>query len=283
MIHLKMRMLDYEQISYYGQARTYINSLLLRGIMKLISWNVNGIRAILGKGHFQEFVAQENPDILCLQETKAMREQVQGLELKGYEQFWNSADKKGYSGTAIFTKKSPDSIQYDLPQKEHRMEGRVIAAEFPKFHLVNVYTPNAQHKLARIDYRMKWDRDFLNFVHTLDKSKPVIFCGDLNVAHKEIDLANPEQNRMNPGFSDQERAGFENILGKGFIDTFREFNKEPEQYSWWTYRFNARQRNIGWRIDYWMLSNDMRTQLKDAFIRQDVLGSDHCPVGMILK
>jgi len=252
-------------------------------MMKLVSWNVNGIRAILRKGELQNYVGKEDPDILCIQETKAHPDQVENLQLDGYKKFWNAADKKGYSGTAIFTKKSPDNVWYDLPQQEHQREGRVIGVEFPKYHLVNVYTPNAQHKLARIDYRMKWDQDFLNHMHKLEKDKPVIFCGDLNVAHTEIDLANPETNRKNPGFSDQERAGFTNILSKGFMDSFRLFNQEPHQYTWWTYRFNARARNIGWRIDYFMVSPELRKQLKDAFIQQHWYGSDHCPVGIHLK
>jgi len=249
--------------------------------MRLLSWNLNGIRAMIGKG-FVDIVHNDQPDILCVQETKAHPDQV-GLELKGYSQYWNSAEKKGYSGTAIFTKKKPLDVSYGLGIEHHDKEGRVITLEFPKFYLVNVYTPNAKPGLLRLDYRMQWDKDFLSHCKKLEKNKPVIICGDLNVAHKEIDLRNPRANKNNPGFSPNERKGFDNIVGKGFIDTFREFNKEPDQYSWWSYRFNSRAKNIGWRIDYFLISPDLRKQLKDAFIMPEVMGSDHCPVGIVLK
>lgn len=249
--------------------------------MKLISWNVNGIRAILKK-NFNDYVLEENPDVLCLQETKAHPDQV-GEVLSHYKHsFWNSAVRKGYSGTAVFTKKAPLNVTYGLGIEEHDQEGRVVTVEFESFYLVNVYTPNAQEELKRIEYRMQWDQAFLKYLKNLEKTKPVIFCGDLNVAHTEIDLANPTNNRGNPGFSDEERQGFENILKAGFLDTFREFNKDPHHYTWWSYRFQARLRNIGWRIDYFLISPSLRPSLKKAFIRDDVLGSDHCPVGIQL-
>jgi len=216
--------------------------------MKLISWNVNGIRAVLKKD-FLKFVQKEKPDVLCLQEIKAHPDQVDSI-LEDYQQYWNDANKKGYAGTAIFTKKKPLSVTYDLGIKEHDKEGRVITIEFPKFYLVNVYTPNAQRELKRLKYRQKWNKDFLKYLKKLEKKKPVIFCGDLNVAHKEIDLANPKANKKNAGFTQEERDDFSKIIDSGFIDTFREFNKKPDQYTWWTYRFNARKKNIGWRIDY---------------------------------
>lgn len=249
--------------------------------MKLISWNVNGIRAVLGKG-FLDYVNAEDPDILCLQETRAHPDQVD-MSLKQYpHHFWNSAEKKGYSGTAIFSKTEPLGVFYEMGKKDHTGEGRIITVEYKEYYLVNVYTPNAQQGLARLDYRMEWDRDFLLFLKNLEKNKPVVFCGDLNVAHKEIDLKNPKVNRNNAGFTDQEREGFSNYVNYGFIDTFREFNQEPGQYTWWSYRFNARKKNIGWRIDYFCISASLRPSLQDAFIRPEVLGSDHCPVGIIL-
>jgi exodeoxyribonuclease-3 len=249
--------------------------------MKLISWNVNGIRAVLGKG-FLDYVNAEDPDILCLQETRAHPDQVD-MSLKQYpHHFWNSAEKKGYSGTAIFSKTEPLGVFYEMGKKDHTGEGRIITVEYKEYYLVNVYTPNAQQGLARLDYRMEWDRDFLLFLKNLEKNKPVVFCGDLNVAHKEIDLKNPKANRNNAGFTDQEREGFSNYVNYGFIDTFREFNQEPGQYTWWSYRFNAREKNIGWRIDYFCISASLRPSLQDAFIRPEVLGSDHCPVGIIL-
>ena len=249
--------------------------------MKLISWNVNGIRAALNKG-FMDFVNKEAPDVLCIQETKAHPDQVQ-LNIPGYAQFWNAAEKKGYSGTAIFTKVKPESHTKDMGMKEHDNEGRVISLEFPNFFLVNVYTPNSQRGLTRLDYRQKWDNDFRNHILKLERKKPVIFCGDLNVAHKEIDLANPKSNRKNAGFTDEERDGFDKHLGAGYIDTFRQFNDKPDNYSWWSYMFNARAKNVGWRIDYFCASQELKNKLKDAFIRPEIMGSDHCPVGLVLK
>jgi len=247
--------------------------------MKMISWNVNGIRAAIKKG-FKDFVAQENPDILCVQETKARPEQVEEVFPK-YEMYWNSAEKKGYSGTLVFTKKKPISVVNDMSIKKHDQEGRVIAVEYENFYLVNVYTPNAQRDLARLGYRMKWDSDFLKYVKKLEENKPVIVCGDLNVAHTEIDLANPKTNRENAGFTDEERMGFTNIVKAGFIDSFREFNQEKGHYTWWSYMHQARPRNIGWRIDYFCLSKSLKSQLKKAFIKPSVMGSDHCPVGIL--
>jgi len=246
--------------------------------MKLISWNVNGIRAALGKG-LPDFFTAEQPDILCLQETKAQREQVEmdWLDSK-YHQFWNSAEKKGYSGTAIFTKRKPISESYGLGKKEFDNEGRVITLEFTKFYVVTVYTPNSQNELKRLDYRMKWDKAFLKHVSKLEKEKPVLFCGDLNVAHKEIDLARPKPNRKNAGFTDEERAGLDAMVDAGFVDTFREFDEGAEKYSWWSFRGGARSRNVGWRLDYWWASGSMRKKLKDARILNEVMGSDHCPV-----
>ena len=249
---------------------------------KIISWNVNGIRAILSK-NFWEFFEEEQPDILCLQETKAQQEQVE-LELEGYHQYWNSAEKKGYSGTAIFTKVKPLNVIYDLGIEEHDKEGRVITLEFKDYFLVTVYTPNSKAGLKRLDYRsQEWDVAFLDFVKNLDKKKPVIFCGDLNVAHKEIDLANPAANVKNAGFTPQERAGFNKIVKAGFVDTFRAFNDEPQQYTWWSYRTRARERNVGWRIDYFCVSERAMAQVKDAAILAHVMGSDHCPVSIAVE
>ena len=248
--------------------------------MKLISWNVNGIRAAIKKG-FADFIQEADPDILCVQETKAQDHQVE-LEIKGYEQFWCSAEKKGYSGTAIFTKIRPLNVTYGLGIDEHDHEGRVINLEFDDFILVNVYTPNSQNELKRLNYRQQWDRDFLTHLKKLEDNKPVIFCGDLNVAHTEIDLKNPKSNERNAGFTIEEREGFSTYLQNGFIDTFREFNKEPGNYSWWSYRFNARAKNIGWRIDYFCISEALRPRLENAFILPEVMGSDHCPVGITL-
>lgn len=246
--------------------------------MKIISWNVNGLRAALKKG-FESFVKKENPDILCIQETKAHPDQV-GALLPEYQPYWNSAQRKGYSGTSIFTRITPLNVSYGMGITEHDQEGRVITLEFRKFYLVNVYTPNAQRDLARLKYRMNWDRDFLKYVKSLEKKKPVVFCGDLNVAYKEIDLANPSSNRGNAGFTDEEREGFSNIMGAGFIDTFREFNQEPGNYTWWSYMHQARAKNIGWRIDYFCISPTLREYLKSAFIQPQVMGSDHCPIGI---
>ncbi len=249
--------------------------------MKILSWNVNGIRAAQKKG-FADFMAESNPDIICLQETKARPEQVE-LDLPEYHQYWNSAEKKGYSGTAIFTKEEPLSVKNDMDIPEHDTEGRVIAAEYSDYYLVTVYTPNAKRGLLRLDYRSQsWDPDFLAYMKELEKNKPVIFCGDLNVAHTEIDLANPKSNRKNAGFTDEERAGFDNILAAGFIDTFREFESGGGHYTWWSYIGGARARNVGWRIDYFCISPALRPRLQSAFILSDVMGSDHCPVGIVI-
>ena len=250
--------------------------------MKLISWNVNGIRAAINKG-FTDFVAKEDPDILCIQETKAHPDQVDKM-MHDYAHHWNSAEKKGYSGTAIFSKTTPKNVTYDMGIEEHDKEGRVITLEYPKFHLVNVYTPNSQRGLLRLDYRQQWDKDFLAHCQKLQKTKPVIFCGDLNVAHKEIDLKNPKSNRRNAGFTDEERKGFDNIQAAGFIDSFRHFYPDKiDQYTWWSYMFNARAKNVGWRIDYFCVDPKLKGSLKDAFILPEVTGSDHCPVGILLK
>jgi len=249
--------------------------------MKMISWNVNGIRACLKNG-FMDFLERESPDIMCIQETKVQSGQVQ-LGLDGYFQYWNYAERKGYSGTAVFTKIKPNDVILGIKNSEHDGEGRVLTLEFDDYYLVNVYTPNSQRGLTRLDYRQKWDQDFLNYVKALENKKPVIFCGDLNVAHKEIDLKNPKTNVKNAGFTPEERKGFDNIVDSGFLDTFREFNKEPNNYSWWSYRFNAREKNIGWRIDYFCISEILRSNLKDAFIMSEIMGSDHCPVGIIFE
>ena len=246
--------------------------------MKLISWNVNGIRAAQNKG-FMNFATEKTPDVLCIQETKAQPDQIE-IKLDGYTQFWNSAEKKGYAGTAIFTRAEPISISYGMGIAEHDGEGRVITMEFDPFFLVNVYTPNAQRGLTRLDYRMQWDKDFGKYLKTLEKTKPVIFCGDLNVAHKEIDLANPNSNRRNAGFTDEERHGFSSILEAGFVDTFRMFNTDPNHYTWWSYMFNARAKNIGWRIDYFCCTNSLSGNIKNSYIMPDIMGSDHCPIGL---
>lgn len=249
--------------------------------MKLISWNVNGIRAVMKKG-FVEFVRRSKPEVLCVQETKANQEQVD-LELPGYHHYWNAAERKGYAGTAVFTKIEPLSVRNDMGIDEHDHEGRVMTLEFPDFHLVNVYTPNAKRDLSRLDYRMQWDKDFLAYLKKLEKKKPVIFCGDLNVAHQEIDLANPKANVGNHGFTPQEREGFGNFIKAGFVDTFREFHQQGGHYTWWAVFGNARQRNVGWRIDYFVISSSLRPRLQKAFILSAVMGSDHCPVGIVLK
>ena len=250
--------------------------------MKFISWNVNGIRAVIKKG-FYDFVNEHNPDILCIQETKAHKDQVD-LQLENYPyKYWNSAVKKGYSSTAIFSKIKPIDVANDMGIKEHDSEGRVITMELDKYYLVTVYTPNAKRELLRLDYRKKWDKDFLKFIKKLEEKKPVIFCGDLNVAHKEIDLKNPKTNHFNPGFTDEERKGFSNIIDKGFIDTFREFEKGGDHYTWWSYMFQARKRNIGWRIDYFCISESLKSQLANSYILKDVLGSDHAPIVMEIK
>ncbi|MFI3208925.1 MAG: exodeoxyribonuclease III [Eubacteriales bacterium] len=245
--------------------------------MKLISWNVNGIRACVGK-NFLDFFQEIDADIFCIQESK-MQEGQLVLDLEGYEQYWNFAVKKGYSGTAIFTKVKPLQVTYGLGIEEHDQEGRVITLEFEKFHMLTVYTPNSQNELARLPYRMTWEEAFLAHLKKLEETKPVIFCGDLNVAHQEIDLKNPKSNRKNAGFSDEERAKFSLLLENGFIDTFRYFYPDLEQaYSWWSYRFSARAKNAGWRIDYFCVSEALKEALLGAKIHSDILGSDHCPV-----
>ena len=250
--------------------------------MKLISWNVNGIRACVGK-NFMEFFNEVNADIFCLQETKLQENQID-LQLDGYHQYWNYAKKKGYSGTAIFTKKEPLSVMYGINIEEHDQEGRVITLEFEDFYMVTVYTPNSQNELKRLDYRMKWEDDFRNYLKELDDKKPVIVCGDLNVAHKEIDLKNPKTNRKNAGFTDEERNKFTELMEAGFIDTFRYFYPDKENiYSWWSYRFKAREKNAGWSIDYFCVSEKLEDRLVSASIHTEVLGSDHCPVELVIK
>ena len=250
--------------------------------MKFISWNVNGIRACVEKG-FLEYFNNVDADIFCLQETKCQEGQIE-LNLEGYHQYWNYAKKKGYSGTAIFTKQEPISVSYGLGIEEHDNEGRVITLEFDKFYFITVYTPNSQSELKRLDYRMKWEDDFRNYLIELDKIKPVIVCGDLNVAHKEIDLKNPKTNRKNAGFTDEERNKFSELLDSGFIDSYRYFNPNLEgMYSWWSYRFKAREKNAGWRIDYFVVSKKLENELVSANIHRDILGSDHCPVEVVLK
>ncbi len=250
--------------------------------MKLISWNVNGLRAAVKKG-FLEYFDSVDADIFCLQETKLQAGQID-LDLPAYKDYWNYAVKKGYSGTAIFTKKEPLSVQYGLGIEEHDTEGRVITLEFEKFFMVTVYTPNSQAELKRLDYRMTFEDAILAYVKKLDETKPVVLCGDLNVAHEEIDLKNPKTNRKNAGFSDEERAKFTAFLEAGFVDSFRYFYPDLEDaYSWWSYRMNARARNIGWRIDYFVVSERLKDNLVDAKIHPDVLGSDHCPVELELN
>ena len=245
--------------------------------MKFISWNVNGIRACLKKG-FAEYFQEANADIFCIQETKCQEGQVE-LTLPGYHQYWNSAVRKGYSGTAIFAKREPLSVSYGIGIEEHDQEGRVITLEYEDFYFVTVYTPNSQNELARLSYRMDWERDFLEYLTKLEERKPVVWCGDLNVAHQEIDLKNPKTNRKNAGFTDEERACFTKVLESGFIDTFRYFYPDQEGiYSWWSYRFRAREKNAGWRIDYFLVSSSLREKMVDAKIHTQVLGSDHCPV-----
>lgn len=250
--------------------------------VKLISWNVNGLRAVLKK-NFLEYLESESPDVLCVQETKCRPEDVDQLWPGGYTVFWNSAEKKGYSGTAILTRQQPLAVTQGIGKPEHDREGRVLTAEYEDFHLVNVYVPNAQNELARLDYRQKWDRAFLAYLKKLDKVKPVLVCGDFNVAHEEIDLARPKANVKNAGFSPEERAGFDRFVKAGFIDTFREFESGGGHYSWWSFRAGARARNVGWRIDYFLASARLRDRLTTAYIRPEITGSDHCPVGVELK
>jgi len=245
--------------------------------MKLVSWNVNGLRAVMQKG-FMDIFTNENPDILCLQETKLQQGQIR-LDPPGYAQYWNYAVKKGYSGTAVFTKRTPLSVTCGIGIEGHDQEGRVITLEFDAFYLITVYTPNSQDELARLSYRMSWEDDFLAYIKKLDKKKPVIFCGDLNVAHEEIDLKNPKTNHMNAGFTDEERGKMTALLKSGFIDTFRYFNPgRTGIYSWWSYRANARKNNAGWRIDYFIVSERLREKLLAADIKTEIYGSDHCPV-----
>lgn len=250
--------------------------------MKLISWNVNGLRAVMNKG-FMDYVNQEDPDILCLQEIKMSEGQLE-LDLPEYFEYYNYAEKKGYSGTAIFTKKKPLSESYGIGIEEHDKEGRVITLEFEDFFMVTCYTPNSKRGLLRLDYRQKWEDDFREYLLTLNKTKPVVLCGDLNVAHEEIDLANPKSNRKNAGFTDEERNKFTELLDSGFIDTYRYFYPDiPDMYTWWSYITKARDRNIGWRIDYFVVSKDFEDRLLDASIHMEQLGSDHCPVVLYLK
>lgn len=245
--------------------------------MKFISWNVNGLRACCDKG-FRETFARLDADFFCLQETKMQAGQLD-LEFEGYHSYWNYAEKKGYSGTAIFTKHEPLSVTYGIGKDEHDHEGRVITLEMENFYMVTVYTPNSQDGLKRLDYRMEWERDFRAYLHELDARKPVVLCGDLNVAHKEIDLKNPKTNRRNAGFTDEEREQFQMLLDSGFTDTFRYFYPDAENiYSWWSYRFKAREKNAGWRIDYFVVSSRLEDKLQSAHIHTDIFGSDHCPV-----
>ncbi len=247
--------------------------------MKFISWNVNGVRACMDKG-LRDYITSADADIICLQEVKAEQHQADLSWLKDYQVVWNPAGKRGYSGTAVLTRLPITSHSLGMGHVEHDGEGRVITVELPDFYLVNVYAPNAQDELKRLPYRMRWDAEFRGYLSRLHQSKPVLACGDFNVAHQEIDIARPKENRHSPGFSDEERDGFGQLLGAGFIDTFRELDPRPQQYSWWSYRANARANNVGWRIDYWLMSAALRPLLKAARIRPDVHGSDHCPVEM---
>lgn len=250
--------------------------------MRFISWNVNGLRAIVGKSFIEEF-NKLDADFFCLQETKLQEGQID-LDLPGYHQYWNYAEKKGYSGTAIFTKHEPMSVSYGIGVEEHDHEGRVITLEYEEYYVITCYTPNSQNELARLPYRMTWEDAFRNYICELDKKKPVIFCGDLNVAHQEIDLKNPKTNHQNAGFTDEERGKMTELLGAGFIDTFRYFYPDTKEvYSWWSYRFKAREKNTGWRIDYFITSERMKDRLVDAKIHCDILGSDHCPVELEIR
>ena len=253
--------------------------------MKLISWNVNGLRAIINKG-FEEFFKGINADIFCIQETKMQEEQLEekiNTIFDGYKMYWNSAEKKGYSGTAIFSKKEPVNIKYGIGIEEHDKEGRVITLEFEKFYMVNCYTPNSKRELERLDYRMIWEEDFRNYLLELNKKKPVILCGDLNVAHKEIDLKNPKTNRRNAGFTDEEREKMTELLNSGFVDSFRYlYPDKADKYTWWSYMFKAREKNAGWRIDYFIVSKSIENKIKESYIYSEIMGSDHCPVGLDL-
>ena len=250
--------------------------------MRLISWNVNGLRAVMGK-NFMEFFNDIDADIFCLQETKLQEGQIE-MDLPGYYQYWNYADKKGYSGTAIFTKKEPVSVSYGIDIDEHDHEGRVITLEFDDFYMVTVYTPNSQDELRRLEYRMRWEDDFRAYLQSLAAVKGVIVCGDLNVAHQEIDIKNPKTNRRNAGFTDEERGKFSDLLATGFIDTFRYFHPDQKDiYSWWSYRFRSRERNAGWRIDYFVASESLKDRLESAVIHTEIFGSDHCPVELVIN
>lgn len=250
---------------------------------KLISWNVNGLRACVSKGNFYDFVQQENPDVLCLQETKLQAGQIE-MDLPGYHQYWNYAEKKGYSGTAIFTKEEPLSVTCGIGIEEHDHEGRVITLEYPEYYLITVYVPNSKEHLERLEYRQVWEDAFLAYVKKLEETKPVIYCGDLNVAHKEIDLKNPKTNRGHAGFTDEERAKMTAALDSGLVDTWRYFYPDREGvYSWWSYRFHAREKNTGWRIDYFIVSAALKDRLESAEIYTEVFGSDHCPVGLVIN
>ena len=249
---------------------------------KLISWNVNGLRACMGKG-FSEAFRDLDADVFCLQETKLQEGQIE-LDLPGYEQFWNYAEKKGYSGTAVFTKEAPLSVHYGIGVEEHDKEGRVITLEYPAYYLTTVYVPNSQEELKRLEYRMRWEDDFLSYMKNLEQMKPVIYCGDLNVAHKEIYLKNPKTNRRNAGFTDEEREKFDNVVSSGLVDTFRYFYPDvTDAYSWWSYRMRAREKNVGWRIDYFVVSEALKPILLDAKIHSEIMGSDHCPVELDLN
>lgn len=251
-------------------------------LLKIISWNVNGLRACINKG-FIDFFKEKKADFFCVQETKMQKGQAE-INFDGYLQYWNSANKKGYSGTAIFTKQKPINVTYDINLQEHSLEGRVITLEMDNFYLVNCYTPNSQRGLARLEYRMKWEDDFREYLLSLDKKKPVILCGDLNVAHNEIDLKNPSSNHKNAGFSDQEREKMTQLLNSGFIDTFRYLYPNRDSiYTWWSYMFNARANNAGWRIDYFIVSSRMIEKVSDSIIHDEIMGSDHCPIELILK
>ena len=248
--------------------------------MRFVSWNVNGLRACVGKG-FEESFSKLDADFFCLQETKMQADQLD-LQFPGYESFWNFADKKGYSGTAIYTRQKPIQVTYGIGIDEHDHEGRVITMEMEDFYLITCYTPNSQDGLRRLDYRMKWEDDFMDYLKRLDAVKPIILCGDLNVAHEEIDLKNPKTNRKNAGFTDEERAKMTRLLSNGFIDSFRQLYPEQVTYSWWSYRFRAREKNAGWRIDYFIVSERLLPRIKDAKIHTEILGSDHCPVELEL-
>ena len=250
--------------------------------MKLISWNVNGLRAVMGKNFLEDF-RRLDADFFCLQETKLQAGQVE-LELPGYHQYWNYAEKKGYSGTAVFAKQEPRNVTYGLGIEEHDHEGRVITLEYPDFYLITVYTPNSQEELKRLDYRMQWEDDFRAYLRCLESEKPVVLCGDLNVAHQEIDLKNPKTNQQNAGFTPQEREKMTALLQEGRIDTFRYFHPDAtDQYTWWSYQFRAREKNVGWRIDYFIVSEALRSRLESACIHQEIFGSDHCPVELVLS